>query len=730
MDVRVEAVDGRLPEDCHISVRVGDVQKQTQYDAKKLYRFPEARRFGKVDIYQRIGTCDLAWGADQPEMRTCKAIGSQGDTGIKLKLSVARSGGTMQKGTDAIDPTAVKAAKAAQISGKAKVYLQDNDVEGILTGAMRALLKSMPNDAPTFLCNYITHHYNARNRTGDASAKEAVPVPPTSPPQGSPAPRPGPHKAQQPASRPASAKAVPTTSMPAFWEALYEKFRLAEPTTAPKPTSSSAEAEAKAAAAVAAAAAAAAAAASAASASAAALGAAKTAHRSCPPAYWESAHRRFSRPEVLAARANVVYLEEKSGLPQALAGAAAVELQRLGLSSFRLRPSVTTWVSPNGCPPLGAVNELGRRGMAALQMPGAQQVHTQKKMMSQTSLQADLLEEWAPDFLNEETTTPKFSRTDVKPDIKEVVLSPRITSTFKERKWCMRPSVGTWLTRAPLAEALPVPSVPPAPVSPGYKVAPEYVADAGARSYTRRPSVGTWMGRRPSHVAASSQPGEEPKASPKDEDEEDKPPLPYTRRPSVGTWMGRRPSLVAGASQPSEEPKATPKEDAEAAPVRYTRRPSVGTWMGHRPSLVAGDSQPSEEPKALPNEDAEAAPVKYTRRPSVGTWMGSLPLSVAGQTPPSEERKASPGGVEAPQDDAEAPPVQYTRRPSVGTWMGRRPSFVAAAQPSQEPEASLKVEAEAEAEAEAPPLQYTRRPSVGTWMGRRPSLVAAESQPK
>lgn len=178
MEVRVEDVDDALPEGCYISVRFGDVQKQAQYDAKKLYRFPDARRFGKVDIYSRIGTCDLHWNTDQPETRTCMAVGGSDNNGVRLRVSMSRPLGVGWQGDQAAAPapppmglaasgapaaTAARAAKSKEVSALAKQYLQEHDVEGILTGAMRALLKSMPEDAPTFLCDYISSRYRERN---------------------------------------------------------------------------------------------------------------------------------------------------------------------------------------------------------------------------------------------------------------------------------------------------------------------------------------------------------------------------------------------------------------------------------------------------------------------------------------------------------------------------------------------------------------------------------------
>lgn len=170
----METEDSSLPDGSYIAVRIGDIQKQTIYDPKKVYCFPEARRFGKIDVYRRVGTCDLIWGTEEPEARSYKVIGSEGDTGTRLKVCISRpavTGAAKFRTAQAVPPTAQAkdAGKGKEASPAAKRYLKENDVEAILTGALRALLKTMPEDAPSFLCNYITNYYAAKP-SADATA--------------------------------------------------------------------------------------------------------------------------------------------------------------------------------------------------------------------------------------------------------------------------------------------------------------------------------------------------------------------------------------------------------------------------------------------------------------------------------------------------------------------------------------------------------------------------------
>lgn len=179
MEVRVEAIQGELPEGCCISVRFGGVQKQALYDSSKVYRFPEARRFGKVELYQLIGTCDVTWGNDQPETIECAPGGNNPAVeGVALKISLAPStapkSGTV--GKDAV----LESEKNVSVRQQTLKYLQQHNVESMLTGAMCALLKAMPHDPSNFLCDYITSH-SGSVRSGPPSASPAAKLEPAYP---------------------------------------------------------------------------------------------------------------------------------------------------------------------------------------------------------------------------------------------------------------------------------------------------------------------------------------------------------------------------------------------------------------------------------------------------------------------------------------------------------------------------------------------------------------------
>jgi hypothetical protein len=156
---------------------MGSVQKQAPYDPKTLYRFPDVKRCGKVDIFQRIGTCDISWSCDDQETRVCEPVGAnRGDSGMKLKVTMTRLGAAALKSSEAADKTAAKSAKAEHTAKSAK-YISERGVENMLTAAMRALLKQMPADAPEFLCNFIDSNYGSGKRQkAQKSARESAEV--------------------------------------------------------------------------------------------------------------------------------------------------------------------------------------------------------------------------------------------------------------------------------------------------------------------------------------------------------------------------------------------------------------------------------------------------------------------------------------------------------------------------------------------------------------------------
>eukprot|EP00927_Polykrikos_kofoidii_P001483 TRINITY_DN10555_c0_g1_i1.p1 TRINITY_DN10555_c0_g1~~TRINITY_DN10555_c0_g1_i1.p1 ORF type:complete len:678 (-),score=113.27 TRINITY_DN10555_c0_g1_i1:35-2068(-) len=200
MELRVAAADGGdLPEGYIVSVRVGAVQKQAPFSAKKPYRFDKVRRSAKIEIYRPVGVCDFNWSAtEDPEVRQieCRSVGASGgtrnprcpmlrvyarrtgliggpgrsdcvnggavDTG-EVNNAVSTESADGQAGGDCGDTAATEPHKVGkgsamrqQLKERSRGYLKQHGVEELLTCAMRALLETMPEDATQFLAEFIS----------------------------------------------------------------------------------------------------------------------------------------------------------------------------------------------------------------------------------------------------------------------------------------------------------------------------------------------------------------------------------------------------------------------------------------------------------------------------------------------------------------------------------------------------------------------------------------------
>jgi len=181
MEIKVESLNNSLPPKCYVGIRSGGVQKQALYDPHTKYRFSDVKRFSRVDIFARVGTCDIAWSCDDNETRTCCALdANKKETDMKMKVSMTR----LALCPKTLSASAPGPAKTNSLSGNAQAnnvkgdsaaksakYISDHRVEDILTNAMRALLKDLPDDAPAFLCDFISKNYGSGKSKPDNRAK-------------------------------------------------------------------------------------------------------------------------------------------------------------------------------------------------------------------------------------------------------------------------------------------------------------------------------------------------------------------------------------------------------------------------------------------------------------------------------------------------------------------------------------------------------------------------------
>eukprot|EP00930_Biecheleria_cincta_P086291 TRINITY_DN755_c0_g2_i1.p1 TRINITY_DN755_c0_g2~~TRINITY_DN755_c0_g2_i1.p1 ORF type:complete len:993 (+),score=242.74 TRINITY_DN755_c0_g2_i1:68-3046(+) len=156
MEVRLDAAAGQIsPKDTFVSMRVGDVQKQSRLSASRTYKFPDPgdnrAGFGRIEVFQRIGHLTISFdnlaGKGQDVEVPCDYPGLD-----KLRLRLAVTGGSMQE---------IPVAKKAKVKSKldaAQKYLADHRLEELLADAMREVIHQKPTDPHVFLSTQIMKH--------------------------------------------------------------------------------------------------------------------------------------------------------------------------------------------------------------------------------------------------------------------------------------------------------------------------------------------------------------------------------------------------------------------------------------------------------------------------------------------------------------------------------------------------------------------------------------------
>lgn len=138
-----------MPQDCFVSVRVGDAQKLSRLSAARVFRFPQAadRRFGKIEVFRRIGVCSVDVDPTREGLRDvsidCVEAGF-GSLGLKLAVGGAAVQQKKVEETERAKKTGVKEKNA-------KEYLAKHSLEVQLSDAMQAVLRERPDNPTEFL---------------------------------------------------------------------------------------------------------------------------------------------------------------------------------------------------------------------------------------------------------------------------------------------------------------------------------------------------------------------------------------------------------------------------------------------------------------------------------------------------------------------------------------------------------------------------------------------------
>jgi len=154
MELRIDTLPGQTaPKDTFLSVRIGDVQKQSRFSPSRVYRFPDTgggHTFGRIEVFQRVGHLTMSFNADagQPQEVQVPCDWKRGEDFLGLRV--------LSKGKCDTEKLSKNQAKVMrQRLDAAQEYLAEHGLEELLAEAMREVISRRPTDPHDFLANHI-----------------------------------------------------------------------------------------------------------------------------------------------------------------------------------------------------------------------------------------------------------------------------------------------------------------------------------------------------------------------------------------------------------------------------------------------------------------------------------------------------------------------------------------------------------------------------------------------
>jgi len=158
MEVRIDS-DGLPPPDTFVSMRVGDVQKQSRLDKSRTYKFPPSKDergcLARIEVFKRIGNISV----DLEKIKT-SAKGPRIEvpcnhpdfSNIALNLDVM--GIDMAKAPRPVSREK-KLSRSQKRFDEAQQYIMEFSLESLLADAMREVIRDKPDNPYKFLSNVI-----------------------------------------------------------------------------------------------------------------------------------------------------------------------------------------------------------------------------------------------------------------------------------------------------------------------------------------------------------------------------------------------------------------------------------------------------------------------------------------------------------------------------------------------------------------------------------------------
>jgi len=180
VEIRLDATqDGNIPQDIFLSVRVGETQKLSKLSTTRTYKFPsvEGRKFGKIEVFRRIGTCNVDVDPLDNDTRKLDIRCGADPVGVlSLQCAVEQAANAKKIQEPKKDNGKLKAAKD---------YLSKHGLEMQLSEAMQAVLRERPDAPAEFLahrllaaCGKTAIIPQNQPKTGGDVVKVTAPAPP------------------------------------------------------------------------------------------------------------------------------------------------------------------------------------------------------------------------------------------------------------------------------------------------------------------------------------------------------------------------------------------------------------------------------------------------------------------------------------------------------------------------------------------------------------------------
>jgi hypothetical protein len=173
MEVLLESCDGHNSlKNTFVSMRIGDVQKQSRFSEPRKYVFPDPgenrQSFGRIEVFKRVGFTTVNFENFQGKPQNIEVPCDGPDDRLRLKVQV--------NSNLKVDPQLEKVGKTKARLDAATKYLQDHRLEEILADAMRDVIHDRPVDPLTFLSSKLLANLKTPPRETKPAAAPAQKV--------------------------------------------------------------------------------------------------------------------------------------------------------------------------------------------------------------------------------------------------------------------------------------------------------------------------------------------------------------------------------------------------------------------------------------------------------------------------------------------------------------------------------------------------------------------------